>query len=125
MPSFVRFLLAHRPKLLRGRTLGEVIRMPDREPDRLLAQYAAWRTRPSLMFAAPPTLVFAIFGRARSAGRLTPERESRLLRKLITHWALYSTLDLLGTCDTRWPRGPLAPGPTAAVETPGHTARLV
>ena len=125
MPSFVRLLLTHRPKPLRGRTLGEVMRMPDRNPDRLLAQYSAWRTRPSLMFAAPPTLVFAVFGRARSAGRLTPEKESRMLRKLITHWALQSTLDILGTCAARWPHRPKPSGATPTVETSGHITRLV
>jgi len=125
MPTFVQFLLTHRPKLLRGRTVGEVMRMPDRDPDRLLMQYAAWRDRPSLMYAAPPTLVFAVFGRARSAGRLTPEEESRQLRKLITHWALHSTLDVLGTCAVRWTHRPTTRSTTAPASTSGHTARLV
>jgi len=88
-----------------------VLRMADRDPDSLLAHYAAWRKRPALMHTAPPTLVFAVFGRARSAGTMTPEEESRWLRQLITHWALHSTLDLLGTCATVWPRRPATAGP--------------
>jgi hypothetical protein len=102
MPAFVDALLSHRPVSLRGRALGEVLRMPTRDPDQLLTIYAAWRARPHLMFNAPPTLVFAVFGRARIAGRLTPEEEDRLLGRLITHWAVYSTLDMLGTCAKQW-----------------------
>jgi len=102
MPAFVDALLSHRPASLRGRALGEVLRMPTRHPDRLLATYAAWRARPSLMFAAAPSHVFAVFGRARIAGRLTPEEENRLLGRLITHWALHSTLDVLDTSARQW-----------------------
>jgi hypothetical protein len=102
MPAFVRALLSHRPISLRGRSLGEVLQMPTRGPDQLLSTYAAWRTRPGLMFAAPPSLVFAVFGRARIAGQLTPEEETQRLGQLITYWALHSTLDVLGTCARQW-----------------------
>ena len=105
MPAFVRFLLGHRPPALRGRSLGEVLRMPEREPDRLLAVHAAWSARPRLAFAAPPTLVFAVYGRARIAGRLTPEEENRRLGRLITHWAVHSTLDLMESSAPRWSAG--------------------
>lgn len=101
-PAFVQAILSHRPASLRGQALGDVLRMPTRSPEQLLATFATWRARPSLMFAAPPSLVFAVFGRARIAGRLTPEKEDRLLGRLITHWALHSTLDVLGTCARQW-----------------------
>ncbi len=101
-PAFVDALLSHRPASLHGRALGDVLCMPSRHPDQLLATHAAWRARPSLMFAAPPSLVFAVFGRARIAGRLTPEEENRWLGRLITHWALHSTLDVLDTCAKQW-----------------------
>lgn len=101
-PAFVELLLTHRPPSLRGRALGEVLRSSAREPDRLLALHAAWRARPSLVLDAPPTLVFAVLGRARVAGRLTPEGEGRWLARLITRWALHGTLDLLETCAGRW-----------------------
>ncbi len=71
--QFVSVLVNHRPRSLRGRSLGETVAMTDRNPDRLLAQYERWRAAPPLMKAAPPTLIFAVFGRARVSGRLSPE----------------------------------------------------
>ena len=44
------------------------------------------------MYRASPSLVFAVLGQARAGGRASPEDESRLLAKLLTHWALASTL---------------------------------
>lgn len=101
MPRFVGLLIRHRPRALRGRSLEDVLRGPDRGPDQLLTQWERWRATPQLMKAAPPTLVFAVFGRARVSGRLTPEVEDRLLGHLITHWALRSTLELAGLCASR------------------------
>lgn len=100
MPSFVRLLLNHRPRSLRGKSLQEVATLPDRTPPRLLEHYKAWVATPRLMNEAAPTLVFAVFGRARLTGRLTPEEEDRLLGKLITYWALRSTLDIAAICAT-------------------------
>ena len=45
------------------------------------------------MALAPPTLAFAVLGQARASGRLSPERESRLLRHLIITWAVTSALE--------------------------------
>ena len=45
------------------------------------------------MALAPPTLAFAVLGQARASGRLTPERESALLRRLITTWAVRAPRD--------------------------------
>jgi hypothetical protein len=44
------------------------------------------------MYRAPPTLVFAVIGQARADGHMTPEEESHLLGKLLTHWALVSVV---------------------------------
>jgi hypothetical protein len=96
--SFVGVLLGHHPASLRGARLGDAIRMADRAPDRLLAAYDAWTASPRLMREAPPTLVFAVLGRARAKGRLSPEREDRLLGSLITQWAVRSTLDVAELC---------------------------
>jgi hypothetical protein len=101
MPRFVTLLLRHRPPALRGRSLEDVLRAPDRGPDQLLAHWEAWRATPRLMKGAPPTLVFAVFGRARVSGRLAPELEDRLLGHLITHWALRSTLEMADLCSSR------------------------
>jgi hypothetical protein len=98
IPQFVGQLLGHRPPSLRGRSLGEVLAMDGRHPERLLARYAGWRRRPAAIASAPPSLAFAVLGQARAAGRLSPERESMLLGNLLTHWALRSTLDISAIC---------------------------
>ena len=72
--------------------------MADRTPDQLIAYYDAWQATPWLMKAAPPTLIFAVFGRARVSGRLSPEQENRWLGHLMTYWALHSTLGLADVC---------------------------
>jgi hypothetical protein len=98
MPEFVAQLLGHRPPSLHGRNLGEVLALAERRPERLLARYGRWRRRPAAFATAPPSLAFAVLGQARAAGRLSPEREARLLGNLLTHWALRSTLDISAIC---------------------------
>jgi hypothetical protein len=94
MPRLVDTLLNHCPDSLRGRCLGEVIASSGRAPDRLSATFESWKAEPARVWNAPPTLVFAVFGRARITGRLTPEQEDRVLGRLITHWAVRSTFDI-------------------------------
>jgi hypothetical protein len=93
MPDLVSVLVGHRPARLRGRTLGEVLRNPDLGRESLLRRFSAWEEDPGQMLHAPPTLAFAVLGQARASGRLSPERESRLLRRLIASWAVRSSLD--------------------------------
>ncbi len=95
MPGFVTLLLNHRPKMLRGRSLMEVLDVAQRQPSRLAAIYRAWNRAPPEMYRAPPTLVFAVLGQARSDGVLRPQDEAVLVAKLLTHWALRSTLGSL------------------------------
>ena len=90
--------------------------MPDRTPQRLLERYESWRASPELMKGAAPTQVFAVFGRARVTGRLTPEEEDRLLGKLITHWALRSTLDIAELCATQPAQARRPPAPTPSTQ---------
>jgi hypothetical protein len=92
MPAFVGLVLGHRSPALRGRSLGEVLRAEDRSPDRLLRRYAAWTADPSAIRRTRPALAFAVIGQARARGLLTPEGEDRLLGRLISYWALQSTL---------------------------------
>jgi len=98
IPAFVALLIGHRPRSLRGRTLSEVVATNDRQPKRLEQLYRQWSAAPQAMYRAPPSLVFAVIGQARSDGRATPEDESRLLAKLLTHWALASTLQEASLC---------------------------
>jgi hypothetical protein len=98
MPEFVSLLASHRPAALRGRSLAELLAQPDRSPSRLIGRYRTWHTDPAQMHATPPTLAFAVLGQARASGLITPERENRLLRGLITEWALASTLETARAC---------------------------
>jgi hypothetical protein len=93
IPSFVTLLIHHRPKLLRGASLREVMAVEERQPARLSAYFKTWRHSPRRMRAAPPSLVFAVIGQARAEGLLSPESESRMLAYLLTYWALRSSLD--------------------------------
>jgi hypothetical protein len=78
-----------------------VLRSPGAEPGRLLALLDRWRREPRLMLDAPASLVFAVCGQARAAGRLGAEEEARLLTRLITRWALRSNQDLTELCAQR------------------------
>jgi hypothetical protein len=92
IPDFVSLLMAHRPERLRGWSIDEVFRNPELDPPALLRRFAGWQTRPDRMTRERPTTVFAVLGQARASGRLSPERESRLLRRLIASWAVESSL---------------------------------
>ncbi len=101
IPEFVDLLIRHRPAALRGRALGEVMQLEDRQPHRLAALYRSWKVAPALLRRASPTLVFAVVGQARADGRISPELEARVLAGLLTYWALTSNLDTSEICATR------------------------
>jgi hypothetical protein len=98
IPAFVDALLAHRPPAFTGRSVGDVLRMPDRRRAALLARFEHWRDDPGQLFAVNPTLAFAVIGQARGDGLLSPERESRLLGEQLTQWAVRSSLDTALLC---------------------------
>jgi hypothetical protein len=98
MPSFVAVLVNHRPKSLRGRSLTEVMDTAERQPARLAALYQLWLAQPSHMYRTTPGLVFAVIGQARIDGKLSPELESEVLAKLLTHWALRATVNMSEIC---------------------------
>ncbi|MES2128214.1 MAG: hypothetical protein V4463_13160 [Pseudomonadota bacterium] len=98
MPDFVRLLIGHRPPALRGRSLPEVLGVAQRQPAQLLRLYRNWERIPAHMYRAPPSLVFAVLGQARSNGLVDPEDENIVLAKLLSHWALRSTLDISYQC---------------------------
>jgi hypothetical protein len=92
IPELASLLVEHRPERLRGRPIGEVLGNPELHPPALLRRFDRWRARPSRMKHEPPTMAFAVLGQARASGRLSPERESKLLRRLIASWAVESSL---------------------------------
>ena len=98
LPDFARFLLDHRPPSLKGRALRGVMDTGTRGPERLSALLEMWTGDPARMYEAPPSIVLAALGQGRFEGRVSPEQESTLLAKLLTHWALKTTLDVSYYC---------------------------
>lgn len=92
MPAFVRLLIDHRPKSLRGRKLVEVFPIPERQPARLQALFEAWQRSPQEMRNAAPTLVFAVLGQAKQDRKLSPHAESETVGDLLNRWALRRAL---------------------------------
>lgn len=97
MPGFVGLLVNHRPPALRGRSLKEALGVAQRQPAQLDALFSAWQQAPATMYRAAPSLVFAVLGQARANARLSPEEESHLFAKLLTHWALRTSLNAVPT----------------------------
>ena len=98
MSALVALLVNHRPQLLRGRSLVEVMQVGRRQPVQLERLFRTWNVIPGQMYRAGPSLVFAVLGQARANGQLSPEDESTLLARLLTHWALRSTLGSTALC---------------------------
>jgi hypothetical protein len=92
MPAFVRLLIDHRPKALRGKRLIEVFPIPERQPARLQALFEAWKKSPRDMRNAAPTLVFAVLGQAKQDRKLSPKAESETVADLLNRWALRRAL---------------------------------
>lgn len=98
MPEFAALLANHRPASLRGRSLREVMEVEQRKPEQLAKLFQKWENAPAQMYRAPPSLVFAALGQAKADGKLNPEDESDLLAKLLSYWAMRSTLDTSASC---------------------------
>lgn len=93
MPGLAALLAHHRPKALRGASLREVLRTDERQPAKLLALFQAWLAAPQERFQAAPTMVFAVVGQALASGLISPEAVSRVLTRMLNHWALRDALD--------------------------------
>jgi hypothetical protein len=50
------------------------------------------------MYAARPVVAFAAIGQGRLDGKISPEEESTVIGKLLSHWALESTLHSADRC---------------------------
>jgi hypothetical protein len=106
MPGFVSLLVNHRPRALRGKSLGEVMETRQRQPAILSSYWRSWRGSLAPMRNVSPSLAFAVIGQAKADGQITPEQESRLLARLLTHWALQGAIATPGNHDS--PRAPAA-----------------
>jgi hypothetical protein len=98
IPELVDVLLHHRPQALRGRTVLEALDTDELQPSRLRALLNGWRRAPEDMYRTRPIVVFAAIGQGRVDGRITPEEESAVIGKLLTHWAVWSTLQSAASC---------------------------
>lgn len=91
----------HRPRSLRGDALGGVLAAEHLRPERLRRQLEIWRAQPRLVESAAPCHVFAVIGQARADDKLTPENEANALSRLLTYWALKSSLATTAHCAPR------------------------
>lgn len=98
IPELVTMLATHQSSALRGRTLASVMELQHRHPAQLAARFAAWQADPAQMYREQPSIVFAALGQARSDGHLDALEEGTLLTRLLTHWALNSTLETAARC---------------------------
>ncbi|HEU5473658.1 MAG TPA: hypothetical protein VFV67_23675 [Actinophytocola sp.] len=92
IPALARLLAGHTPAGLRGTTLADALAHPSRHPEPLRRLFGACVTRPDLTADVRPALRFAVLGQARWDGRLTARQESRAVSRMLTGWAMRSTL---------------------------------
>jgi hypothetical protein len=90
LDDFARLVAEHRPLKLNGLSLGNIVPVGKRTPERLRQQFRQWQSNPQLMVRQPPTLVFAVVGQARADNSITPFAENQLLSRMLRHWALIS-----------------------------------
>jgi hypothetical protein len=98
IPALVSVLVNHRPAALQGRSLVDVLDLQELQPGRLRSQLQRWRSEPQEMYETRPILAFAAIGQGRADDKISPEEESLVLGKLLTHWALTSTLEAATSC---------------------------
>ncbi len=101
IPGLVAVLTNHRPAALRGKSLVEALELDEVRPARLRALLGRWHSVPHEMYRARPLLTFAAIGQGRAEGQVSPEEESAVFGKLLTHWALSSTLQAAAGCVAR------------------------
>lgn len=92
IPEFIQVVLQHQPKKLRGRSIFQVMNSPHRQPAQLAALFQHWSVAPERMLGTPPAMAFAVIGQAKQDGHLSAGGESRMLTRLLTHWALRARL---------------------------------
>ena len=101
LPDLAALLADHRPASLCGSSLASVLASSELEPDRLRAQLARWKARPQLVESSGPCHVFAVLGQARADNQITPEGEASALSRLLSFWALKSSLETTAHCPPR------------------------
>jgi hypothetical protein len=98
IPTLVDILVNHTPTALKGDTLITALDTDELQPARLRQLLQTWRANPQDMYRTRAIVTFAALGQGRADGRLTPEEESAVITKLLTYWALQSTLFVTAGC---------------------------
>ncbi|HLK70271.1 MAG TPA: hypothetical protein VKU19_42870 [Bryobacteraceae bacterium] len=98
IPELVTLLVDHRPPALRGHSVRQALDTVELQPSRLQELLRRWRHAPQEMYQTRPIVTFAAIGQGRIDGSITPEEESAVLGKLLSHWALWSTLQAAAGC---------------------------
>lgn len=88
IPRFVRTVVQHRPKLLKGLSIAGAFPLENRQPYQLRRLFQQWRKQPQLMRRVRPGLAFAVIGQARADDTMSPEHEHDYLRSLLRWWAV-------------------------------------
>jgi hypothetical protein len=97
LSHFVRLVLEHRPKALRGKSLWQIFPVAARQPARLRAVYRDWQQEPDAIYRARPGLVFAAVGQARADQTISPFEENKLLSQVLRQWALMKNVHHLNS----------------------------
>lgn len=90
IPALVDFMVALKPPSLRGGSVRDILRMPERSVQALQSSWRLWQREPARMNAAAPSHAFAVLGQARADGLLPARTEQRLLEALLQRWAMNS-----------------------------------
>lgn len=92
IPDCVELILGHRPEALHGSSLFEALHGRDRTPAAMRGLLEKWRASPLEMLASPPSLAIATLSQGRSDGVLSAEAEGETISRLLSHWAVQSSL---------------------------------
>lgn len=87
LDDFVSLVNNHRPPSLKGKKLVDIFPLAERQPRQLQQLYLRWKQDKSLMDKAPPTLVFAVLGQAKSDMVIQATEEAALLGQQLRNWA--------------------------------------
>jgi len=98
LPELAALLLSVRTPQLRHRTLEKCLAPLDRSPQRLAVEWDQLQRDPTHFRRLSPTLALATVSQARIDRRLSPERESELIARMLGDWAVRSSLRATTRC---------------------------
>jgi hypothetical protein len=98
LPVLAKIIANHRPPILRGRSLREIMPVADRGPQILKQHFQKWRRDKRSILDDKPTLVMAVMGQAKFDGCLPAYDESRMLNSCLRRWAMRRALDTGTRC---------------------------